>query len=526
MGILLAIGFLFLLWCVAWACVSGSSAKTKAVARVKVARTESDGGWRAYMLQVVAASEALCAFVRRLDADARCREQLAGFDMPTGDGTDDWCLINRRLWLVVFCDLCDIYRRLGHSTDNLAYREGMALSVVLFLLMKTDFDVHAMCDHATAVKMASIATRALNDSQFELDIGGHEGELRFQVLFGKVHGEREWVVRYATLLYRWASIVAKADGRVTDCEREVLASVLRLRDVSAESGVRIVRPSRAGRSASVSARKPTGRGALSELEALIGLAPVKTEISALADFVRIQRQRAARGMKRAPVSYHCVFTGNPGTGKTTVARIVAAIYRELGVLKKGHLVETDRSGLVAEYVGQTAAKTNKVVDSALDGVLFIDEAYSLVQGGSADYGPEAIATLLKRMEDDRDRLVVILAGYDAEMRTFIDANPGLQSRFSRHIAFPDYTAEELGKIFLRLAEANQYACSEDVRASLGEIMQRAVAADDPNFGNGRYVRNLFERAIQRQAVRLAGVGDLTKAMLEELTLHDLGFAYE
>ena len=198
----------------------------------------------------------------------------------------------------------------------------------------------------------------------------------------------------------------------------------------------------------------------------------------------------------------------------------------MGIVKKGHLVETDRSGLVAEYVGQTAVKTNKIIDSALDGVLFIDEAYTLVQGGERDYGGEAIATLLKRMEDDRDRLVVILAGYTDEMRKFIDSNPGLQSRFSRNIQFPDYTADDLAKIFLLTAEKSQYVCDNDVKASLEQIMELAVSKKDRNFGNGRFVRNLFEKAIQRQAVRLSSVAPVTAEMLSELTLHDLGFAYE
>ena len=226
-------------------------------------------------------------------------------------------------------------------------------------------------------------------------------------------------------------------------------------------------------------------------------------------------------MKTTSVSYHCVFTGNPGTGKTTVARIVARIYKEMGILKKGQLIETDRSGLVAEYVGQTAVKTNKVVDSALDGVLFIDEAYSLVQGSKQDYGMEAIATLLKRMEDDRSRLVVILAGYEGEMRTFIEANPGLQSRFNRYIHFNDYSAEELFEIFQLSMKKLEYQLSPSAREKLQQVLAHAVANKDKNFGNARFARNLFERTLENQATRLATVASLTKESLSDITDEDI-----
>ena len=226
-------------------------------------------------------------------------------------------------------------------------------------------------------------------------------------------------------------------------------------------------------------------------------------------------------MKVPNVSYHCVFSGNPGTGKTTVARILAGIYKDLGVLKKGHLVETDRSGLVAEYVGQTAVKTNKIIDNALDGVLFIDEAYSLVQGGSEDYGSEAIATLLKRMEDDRDRLVVILAGYTNEMEEFINSNPGLRSRFNRYIHFEDYTAEELYKIFLLNAEKNEYTLADDVKEYLLKKLEDVVANKPKDFGNARYIRNLFEKTVEAQANRLASEPKITKELLVEIKKEDI-----
>ena len=190
-------------------------------------------------------------------------------------------------------------------------------------------------------------------------------------------------------------------------------------------------------------------------------------------------------------------------------------------MKKGHLVETDRSGLVAEYVGQTAVKTNKIIDSALDGVLFIDEAYSLVQSGGNDYGQEAISTLLKRMEDDRDRLIVILAGYSEDMKRFIDSNPGLQSRFNRYIHFSDYTADELKQIFMHNVDKNQYFLNEEGQSLLEQILNFAIEHKDKNFGNGRYVRNLFEKTIQNQAIRLSGMPSISAEELSSLTAEDL-----
>ena len=265
-----------------------------------------------------------------------------------------------------------------------------------------------------------------------------------------------------------------------------------------------------------------------ELDELIGLESVKKEVRSLANFVKVQKQREAKGLKTAKVSYHLVFYGSPGTGKTTVARIVGRIYKDLGVLKRGHTVETDRSGLVAQYMGQTAMKTDDVVQQALDGVLFIDEAYSLVPegGNDVDYGQEVISTLLKRMEDYRDRLVVIIAGYKGEMKRFIDSNPGLQSRFNRYIDFPDYTAAELTDIFKMYMKKNQYTLSPDAETYLREQLDSAVEHKSRNFGNARYARNVFEKAIQQQANRLEKRTNLSKEELTELTIADLqeGFA--
>ena len=256
-----------------------------------------------------------------------------------------------------------------------------------------------------------------------------------------------------------------------------------------------------------------------ELAALIGLDNVKSEIKTLANLVQVQQAREKEGLKNATMSYHLVFTGNPGTGKTSIARIIAAIYRDLGILKKGHLVETDRSGLVAGYLGQTAIKTNSVIDEALDGVLFIDEAYLLSEDQDS-YGKEAIATLLKRMEDDRDRLVVILAGYTEEMKRFISTNPGLESRFNRYIGFPDYSEDELLKIFMKQVEKFEYVLDDDALEIVKGLIHENFINKDKQFGNARFVRNLFEKILANQANRLAKEDGLSGDKLRLITKAD------
>ena len=261
---------------------------------------------------------------------------------------------------------------------------------------------------------------------------------------------------------------------------------------------------------------------MKELAGLIGLARVKQEVSSLRNFVIVQKQREQQGLKPASVSYHCVFSGSPGTGKTTVARIVAGIYKDLGILKKGHLVECQRADLVGEYLGQTAPKTNAKIDEALDGVLFIDEAYSLADGRNDDsYGREAVETLLKRMEDDRDRLVVILAGYSQEIQGFIDSNPGLQSRFNRYIHFDDYTPEELQRIFFFNVDKAQYKITQEAYNAVLEKIRQKIAEHDKHFGNARYVRNLFESVIQHQANRVSTIPNPTREQLSIIEVGDV-----
>jgi type VII secretion ATPase EccA len=268
---------------------------------------------------------------------------------------------------------------------------------------------------------------------------------------------------------------------------------------------------------------------LAELDALVALEPVKQQVRSLVAFLQVQSERRERGLAATAAAQHLVFVGNPGTGKTTVARLVGRMYRAMGLLRKGHVVEVDRAGLVSQYVGTTAIKTDRVIKGALDGVLFIDEAYSLAREGAAgwDYGPEAVQALLKRMEDHRDRLVVIVAGYPELMHEFLESNPGLRSRFAREIAFPDYTSEELTEIVESLCADHQYALDPEARDLLPELFE--ARRHRATFGNARFARTLFEAALNAQAVRLSDAGALDglgRGDLMQLTASDFLRAVE
>ena len=267
--------------------------------------------------------------------------------------------------------------------------------------------------------------------------------------------------------------------------------------------------------------RPSFDELMEQLDALVGLEEVKKDVKSLVNLMKVRKLRQENGLPVPPMSLHMVFMGNPGTGKTTVARLISGLYAAIGVLSKGQLVEVDRSGLVAGYVGQTALKTQEVIKSAIGGVLFIDEAYSLSSGGENDFGREAIETILKAMEDHRDDLIVIVAGYDGPMEAFLSSNPGLESRFNKYFHFPDHTGEQLMAIFRAQCEKNGYTLTEDSEKAARELFDRLYEERSENFGNGRDVRNRFEDMVVRQSNRVAMMESPSKEDLMAVLPEDL-----
>ena len=458
----------------------------------------------------------------------------------------------KALSTVFLTDIAFISKNLGHPVDLQTYESCGFVELMLRLRTdapsSTDWDalvVQTFMENEVDME-ALVAGLERNHAQLDAKVGC----FLFPAIF--VGLSPDAVKKYMRLMYDFSAALANIDGRLSPVEVQWLqymernigaggfASLApgRARFTTRVVGYRgqaqsnadvqsapqplpfqppsrVVEPEPAGES-------PDALDTATELKALVGLAGVKREIVTFRNFLRVQSVRKSKGLSVPPTSYHLVFSGNPGTGKTTIARIIARIFKELGILSKGHLVETSRADLVAGYMGQTAIKTNKVIDSALDGVLFIDEAYTLSRSAENDFGQEAIDTLLKRMEDDRDRLVVIIAGYTDEIKEFVNSNPGLASRFNRYIDFPDYTESELAEIFRHMVAKYDYTLNAAAETALKRCIAKAVQNKDARFGNGRFVRNLFEKAIERQANRLAADADLSKANVGELDAADFG----
>ena len=333
-----------------------------------------------------------------------------------------------------------------------------------------------------------------------------------------------------TAMNRFAQLITKADGKVTDEEMQALLMVGHLlhqeinfdHDADDASDEQPQQSAADDRNVSAPSPQESLEEIVAELNTLIGMQNIKSEVGNLTNFLKVQQIRLQRGMTKTPMSLHSVFCGPPGTGKTTIARVMGKIYRALGLLKKGHLIETDRSGLVSGYVGQTALKVDEVVKSALDGVLFIDEAYALKPAESSnDFGQEAIDTLLKRMEDYRDRLVVIVAGYPAEMNRFLESNTGLKSRFSRYFYFEDYTPQELFAIFQKFCGESHFRLPNPSQDMLRQLLTILYENRDKTFGNGRLVRNLFEKTVERQSNRITMIAHITDEVLTTILPEDL-----
>lgn len=423
---------------------------------------------------------------------------------------------------LVLTDLAKMIQICGRSKSEITSNELLAFLVVFALIKQDKEKLHTALngwDESNEVRQE--AEKETLKLLLSLTQGNsHIDQLALPAVLNKIDEEQHTshLAKTVNAMYRFAQVAVKADGNVTMPEMEALSQIWQLLHSynSAEQYVKTTIPE------NFSLPVQNVEEVLGELNKLIGMENIKAEVRTLTNFLRVQQARSQRGLARMPVSLHCVFSGPPGTGKTTVARLMGKIFKELGFLAKGHLVETDRAGMVAAHIGGTAEKVNALVNSALDGVLFVDEAYALTPPNSTqDFGQEAVDVLIKRMEDYRSRLVVIVAGYTDEMARFVESNPGLKSRFNRYFYFNDYTPDELVAIFNKLCKDSHFKLTDAAKQTLLALLNPLYDRRDATFGNARLVRNLFEKTIEQQANRLAVITSLTDEVLTTIEPEDI-----
>lgn len=423
---------------------------------------------------------------------------------------------------LVLTDLAKIVQICGRSNAELTSNELLAFFVV-FALIKNDAErLNAVINQwETSAPTRQKYEKETVKTLLELtENQGQPDQLVLPSVLNRWDEEKgtNLLDKVVNAIYRFAQVVVKADGKVTLQEMDALSDIWKLLHTY-NSAALYSSPVPSEASTTI---KDNLEKVLDELNQLIGMENIKREVRTLANFLKVQQVRSQRGLSKTPVSLHSVFSGPPGTGKTTVARLMGKIFKELGFLSKGHLVETDRAGMVAAYIGGTSQKVDELVNSALDGVLFVDEAYALKAGNSAqDFGQEAIDVLLKRMEDHRKRLVVIVAGYTEKMSIFIESNPGLKSRFNRYFYFNDYTPDELVAIFNKLCRDSHFKPTDGANQKLHALLTELYDNRDETFGNARLVRNLFEKTIEQQANRLAVINTLTDEILTRIEPEDI-----
>lgn len=438
--------------------------------------------------------------------------------------------MNKEYEQLLLSDLAKIVLICGRSNNEITANELLGF-ITIYALIKQDKErLKAVFDQweflpDIRLKYQKEALKILLELQKNFPA---TNQLALPLLLKKMDEEKgtAFLNKIVNGLYRFSQSVVKADGNITLEEAGALATIWQLLHsyenseaaTKAATDKAIAEPTEA-----VTSEEPESlEDVLEELNQLIGMANIKEEIRTLTNFLKVQKVRTERGLANTSVSLHSVFSGSPGTGKTTVARLTSRIFKALGFLSKGHLVETDRAGMVAEFIGGTAKKVDEKVTSALDGVLFVDEAYALVPAySSRDFGQEAVDVLLKRMEDYRSRLVVIAAGYTDEMARFIESNPGLKSRFNRYFYFNDYTPDELIAIFQKMCKDSHFSPTEAAIQKLKILLTELYEKRDRTFGNARLVRNLFEKTIEQQANRLAVINTLTDEVLTTILPEDI-----